>query len=70
VLSLQFDESFGLYVNELIGENHWNHLITNRHPRAPNNHFAASRNLMLHGIVTEYLHRYLELQADYAFHEA
>ncbi|MGL5804364.1 MAG: DUF6999 family protein [Xenococcaceae cyanobacterium] len=60
VLSLQFDENFGIYISKIINDTSWNHLITNRHILAPNSPFAASRNLLLHGIVTEYLHRYLE----------
>ena len=63
VLSLQFDESFGLYFSKLTGDYDWNHTIANRHLLAPNSPFSAARNLLLHGIVSEYLHRYLELQA-------
>lgn len=63
VLSLQFDESFGLYFSKLTGDYDWNHLITNRHPIAPNSAFGAAYNLLMHGVITEYLHRYLELQA-------
>jgi len=62
VLSLQWDENFGLYVSEVTGDYHWNHVVSNRHPLAPNSPFEAARNLFLHGIVTEYLHRYLELR--------
>jgi len=64
VLSLQFDESFGIYLSKITDDYHWNHVITNRHPLAPNSPFNASRDLMLHGIVTEYLHKYLEIQSD------
>ena len=63
VLSLQFDESFGLYFSKMTGDSHWNHLITNRHPLAPSSAFAAAHNLLLHGVLCEYLHRYLELRA-------
>jgi hypothetical protein len=63
VLSLQFDESFALYFSQVTGDRDWNHIITNRHPLAPNSAFSAARNLLLHGVVSEYLHRYLELQA-------
>ena len=59
VLSLQFDENFGIYVSAITGDYNWNHLITNRHPLAPNSPFHAARDLMLHGIITEYLHQYL-----------
>jgi hypothetical protein len=70
VVSLQFDENFGLYVSQITGDYDWNHVIANRHPLAPNSPFAAARNLMLHGIVTEYLHRYLELRAAMAQQQA
>lgn len=64
VLSLQFDESFGIYISKLTDDYDWNHLITNRHPLAPNSPFYASRDLMLHGVVTEYLHKYLENKSE------
>lgn len=66
VLSLQFDENFGLYFTEITGDSSWNHVITNRHPLAPNSPFQAARDLMLHGLVTEYMHRYLEIYRDCA----
>ena len=62
VLSLQFDESFGIYLSKITDDYDWNHVITNRHPLLPNSPFNASRDLMLHGIVTEYLHKYLQLK--------
>jgi hypothetical protein len=61
VLSLEFDENFGCYVSMLTDDYRWNHVITNRHPLAPESAFGAARRLLLHGIITEYLHRYLEL---------
>ena len=64
VLSLQFDESFGIYISKITNDYDWNHVITNRHPLLPNSPFNASRDLMLHGIVTEYLHKYLQLKSD------
>ncbi len=64
VLSLQFDESFSIYLSKVTDDHNWNHIITNRHPLAPNSPFNASHDLMLHGIVTEYLHKYLELKSD------
>lgn len=66
VLSLEFDENFGFYVSKLTEDYRWNHLITNRHPLAPDSPFGAARRLILHGLVTEYLHRYLELNRDTA----
>ncbi len=64
VLSLEFDENFGCYVSAITGDYNWNHVIANRHPLAPESPFGAARHLMLHGIITEYLHRYLELRAQ------
>ena len=61
VLSLQFDENFGCYVSQILNDYRWNHVIVNRHPLAPNSPFMAARDLLLHGVTTEYLHRYLEL---------
>jgi hypothetical protein len=66
VLSLQFDENFCIYVSAITGDYNWNHVITNRHPLAPNSPFQAARDLMLHGIITEYLHRYLEIHKELA----
>ncbi len=62
VLSLEFDENFGCYFSQITGDYNWNHVISNRHPLAPESPFAAARNLLLHGITTEYLHCYLELR--------
>ncbi len=70
VVSLQFDESFGLYFSKLTGDYSWNHLITNRYPLAPNSPFAAAHNLLLHGVLSEYLHCYLEMQANAVCSEA
>lgn len=64
VMSLQLDENFGIYISEIIGSSDWNHVIVNRHPLAPNSPFNAARDLFLHGIVSEYLYRYLELQKE------
>jgi hypothetical protein len=62
VLSLQFDENFAIYVSMITGDYDWNHVVTNRHPLAPNSPFNAARDLLLHGLIAEYLHRYLELR--------
>jgi hypothetical protein len=61
VISLQFDEIFGCYVSAITNDYTWNHIIVNRHPLIPNSPFHAARDLFLHGLTTEYLHRYLEL---------
>lgn len=66
VLSLEFDENFGCYISAITGDYNWNHVITNRHPLAPESPFAAAHNLLLHGIITEYLHQYLELRQQAA----
>ncbi|MEM9539375.1 MAG: hypothetical protein AAGA60_07670 [Cyanobacteria bacterium P01_E01_bin.42] len=64
VLSLQFDENFALYMDKILGSAQWNHVITNRHPLAPNSPFNAARDLLLHGIMTEYIHRLLEITRE------
>ncbi|WP_204137080.1 DUF6999 family protein [Halomicronema sp. CCY15110] len=64
VLSLQFDESFAQYFSQFTGDYRWNHVVTNRHPLAPNSPFAAAHDLLLHGVLSEYLQRYLELAAE------
>lgn len=64
VLSLEFDENFGCYISKVMDDYRWNHLIANRHSLAPESAFGASRRLLLHGITTEYLHRYLELSSN------
>jgi hypothetical protein len=64
VLSLQLDENFGIYISEIVESTDWNHVIINRHPLAPNSPFNAARDLFLHGIISEYLYRYLELQKE------
>lgn len=64
VLSLQFDENFALYMSKILGSFEWNHIITNRHPLAPNSPFNAARDLLLHGVMTESIHRLLELNKD------
>jgi hypothetical protein len=66
VLSLQFDENFAIYVSMITGDYDWNHVVTNRHPLAPNSPFNAARDLLLHGVIAEYLHRYLELRKQAA----
>ncbi|MEM6717110.1 MAG: hypothetical protein AAF622_18755 [Cyanobacteria bacterium P01_C01_bin.147] len=70
VLSLQFDESFAQYFSQLTGDYRWNHVVINRHPLAPNSPFAAAHDLLLHGVLSEYLHRYLELAAAAQTQEA
>jgi hypothetical protein len=66
VLSLEFDENFGCYVSTITNDYNWNHVITNRHPLAPESPFSSARRLLLHGIISEYLHRYLEIRQQLA----
>ncbi|MEH1935708.1 MAG: hypothetical protein V7L14_18825 [Nostoc sp.] len=61
VLSLQFDENLSVYISTITDDYNWNHLVTNRHALAPNSPFQAARDLIMHGIITEYLHHYLEI---------
>ena len=62
VISLQLDENFGIYISQITDNYDWNHVIRNRQPLAPNSPFNAARDLFLHGIVSEYLYRYLEIR--------
>lgn len=66
VMSLQFDENLSFYVSALTGDYRWNHVITNRHPLAPNSPFNAARDLFIHGMVSEYLYRYLEICKEHS----
>ncbi|HLO47539.1 MAG TPA: hypothetical protein VK211_03840 [Kamptonema sp.] len=66
VLSLQLDENFGVYISQITDNYDWNHVIRNRQPLAPNSPFNAARDLFLHGIVSEYLYRYLEIRKQMA----
>ncbi len=61
VLSLEFDENIGCHISRVMNDYRWNNIITNRNPLAPDSPFGASRRLLIHGVITEYLHRYLEL---------
>ncbi|WP_204104031.1 MULTISPECIES: hypothetical protein [Spirulina sp. CCY15215] len=64
VLSLQFDENFAMYMSKILESSEWNHIIRNRHPLAPNSTFNAARDLFLHGVMTEYIHRLLEIYKE------
>ncbi|WP_445251532.1 MULTISPECIES: DUF6999 family protein [unclassified Microcoleus] len=52
------------YLSEITGNCDRNHVIVNRHPLATNSPFNAACDLFLHGIIAEYLYRYLELQKE------
>ena len=59
VLSLQFDETIATYVAALLDDPAHLHLVNNRHPLVADSRVDAARNLALHGLGTERLHRLL-----------
>lgn len=62
--SLQLDETIGLYVARLTGEEKHLAMINNRHPLVPFSTLGAGFRLVLHGLSTEVLHGFLrELKA-------
>jgi hypothetical protein len=62
--SLQLDETVGLYVARLTGEEKHLAMINNRHPLVPFSTLGAGFRLVLHGLSTEVLHGFLrELKA-------
>ena len=62
--SLQLDETIGLYVARITGEEKHLAMINNRHPLVPFSTLRAGFRLVLHGLSTEVLHGFLrELKA-------
>jgi hypothetical protein len=62
--SLQLDETIGLYVARITGEEKHLAMINNRHPLIPFSTLRAGFRLVLHGLSTEVLHGFLrELKA-------
>ena len=59
VASLQFDETIATYAAKLLGTADHLHLVSNRHPLVADSRLDAARNLALHGLGTERLHRLL-----------
>jgi hypothetical protein len=57
--SLQLDETIGLYVARLTGEEQHLSMINNRHPLLPFATLGAGFRLMLHRMSTELLHGFL-----------
>jgi hypothetical protein len=57
--SLQLDETIGMYVARLTGQEHYLGLVTNGHPIVPFSTLEAGFRLMLHGLATETLHGFL-----------
>ncbi|WP_420138558.1 DUF6999 family protein [Sphingomonas sp.] len=65
--SLQLDETIGLYVARLTGEEKHLALVVNGHPMVPHSTLRAGFRLVLHGLSTELLHGFLrELKARHA----
>jgi hypothetical protein len=62
--SLQLDETIGLYVARLTGEEKHLAMVVNGHPLVPHSTLRAGFRLVLHGLSTELLHGFLrELKA-------
>lgn len=65
--SLQLDETIGLYVARLTGEEKHLAMVVNGHPLVPHSTLRAGFRLVLHGLSTELLHGFLrELKAKAA----
>ncbi|HEX8251495.1 MAG TPA: hypothetical protein VF599_25195, partial [Pyrinomonadaceae bacterium] len=57
--SLQLDETVGLYVSRLLGNNQYLGLLNNKHPLVPLPTSGAGYRLLLHGLGSEMLHAIL-----------
>jgi hypothetical protein len=57
--SLQPDETVGLYVSRLLGNNQYLGLLNNKHPLVPLPTTGAGYRLLLHGLASESLHAIL-----------
>jgi hypothetical protein len=57
--SLQLDETVGLYVSRLLGNNQYLGLLNNKHPLVPLPTTGAGYRLLLHGLASESLHSIL-----------
>ena len=60
--SLQLDETVGLYVSRLLGNNQYLGLLNNKHPLVPLPTTGAGYRLLLHGLASEELHAILREQ--------
>lgn len=58
-LSLQLDETMGIYVAMMLGDPTHLALVNNRHPLVPLSAFRAGHRLVLHGLASECLHSLL-----------
>ena len=59
VASLQLDESIAIYLARIVGTSEHLHLGNNRHPLGANRRVDAARDLVLHGLGTERMHKLL-----------
>lgn len=57
--SLQLDETIGLYVARMTGEEKHLAMVANKHPLVPFSTLGAGFRLVLHGLSTEVLHGFL-----------
>lgn len=60
--SLQLDETVGLYISRLLGNNQYLGLLNNKHPLVPLPTTGAGYRLLLHGLASEELHAILREQ--------
>ena len=60
--SLQLDETVGLYVSRILGNNQYLGLLNNKHPLVPLPTTGAGYRLLLHGLASEELHAILREQ--------
>lgn len=68
--SLQLDETIGVYLARILGEDYHMSLIKNHHPMIPLSTFVAGFRLMLHGYDAEALHGYLRTMKKRAAQQA
>jgi hypothetical protein len=58
-ISLQLDETIGVYMATLLNHPSRLFMVNNKHPLLPNNIVEAPRRLMLHGLSTEMVYQFL-----------
>ncbi|MGI9055709.1 MAG: DUF6999 family protein [Pyrinomonadaceae bacterium] len=64
--SLQLDETIGLYISRLLGNNQYLGLLNNKHPLVPLPQTGAGYRLLLHGLASEEIHAILREQKQKA----
>ncbi|MEM9233187.1 MAG: hypothetical protein AAGA69_02995, partial [Pseudomonadota bacterium] len=60
--SLQLDETIGIYLAQILGDDYHLSLINNHHPMVPLSLFETGFRLMMHGYDAEALHGYLRMR--------